>query len=141
MEMKNKTKYMIIIVLMIVATVSSLILSLVPLEQACGVPTGGLNGCTIVQTSEYESTLGIKNAHIGLLTFPILALFAFFEMRRPKRYQKIIINIGMSIASLIAIYFLYIQFVVLRAVCQYCMVVDIAVLLSLMLIIFWDEKY
>jgi uncharacterized membrane protein len=85
--------------------------------------------------------MGIKNAHLGLLAFPLLALFTFLEMKRPKKYQKIIINTGISIASLIAIYFLYLQFVILKAICQYCMVVDFAVLLSLLLIIFWDEKY
>jgi len=139
--MKNKAKYLIIIILMITATVASLILSIVPLEQACGGNLTDPTGCTIVQTSEYESTMGIKNAHLGLLAFPLLALFTFLEMKRPKKYQKIIINTGISIASLIAIYFLYLQFVILKAICQYCMVVDFAVLLSLLLIIFWDEKY
>lgn len=135
--MKKEIKYKIILVLMALALIASVILSFVPLEQACG---GTSNNCVIVQTSQYEFTLGLKNSHIGLVAFPILALLVFFELNRPKKYQKLAITIGMLIGSFFALYFLYLQFFVLKAICKYCMVVDIAVLASLVLIIFWDEK-
>lgn len=135
--MKKETKYKIILVLLALALVASVVLSSIPLEQACG---GTSNSCTIVQTSQYEFTLGLKNSHIGLVAFPILALLVFFELKRPKRYQKIAITVGMSIGSVFAVYFLYLQFFVLKAICKYCMVVDVAVIASLALIIFWDEK-
>lgn len=135
--MKKETKYKIILVLLALALVASVVLSFIPLEQACG---GTSNSCTIVQTSQYEFTLGLKNSHIGLVAFPILALLVFFELKRPKRYQKVAITVGMSIGSVFAVYFLYLQFFVLKAICKYCMVVDVAVIASLALIIFWDEK-
>ncbi|MBS3084709.1 vitamin K epoxide reductase family protein [Candidatus Pacearchaeota archaeon] len=138
--MKKETKYKIIFVLMILSLVASIILSFVPIEQACGGALELLGGCNVVQASQYESIFGMKNAHIGLIAFPVLAILTLFELKKPRRYQKKAITIGMAIGSLIAIYFLYIQFFVLEAICQYCMIVDFAVLISLGLIIFWDEK-
>lgn len=134
--MKNKTKYTIILVLMILATIASIILSFVPLSQACG----NSESCNIVNTSQYEKIFGIKNAHLGLIAFPILSILTILELRKSKRYQKKLITLGMTIGSAFAIYFLFIQFIVLKAVCKYCLVVDLGVLISLGLIFFFEEK-
>ncbi|MFA5349529.1 MAG: vitamin K epoxide reductase family protein [Candidatus Paceibacterota bacterium] len=134
--MKNKTKYTIILALMILATIASIILTFIPLQKACGAS----EGCSIVNTSQYETTLGIKNAHIGLIAFPILAILTILELRKSHRYQKRLITLGMLLGSAFAIYFLYIQFFVLKALCKYCLVVDIGVILSLGLILFFEEK-
>lgn len=133
--MRNKTKYIIIVILMIVATIASLMLSTMTLEQACGESAG----CTIVQTSKYETTFGIKNAHIGLIAFPLLAILAIFELKRTNRYRKKLIQLGLILGSTFAIYFLYLQFFVLKAICKYCLVIDFVVLISLGLI-FLEEK-
>jgi len=133
--MKNKTKYTIILVIMIIATITSLILSTMTIEQACGDDAG----CSIVQTSKYETTFGIKNAHIGIITFPILAILAIFELKRKSKYRKRLIQIGIIIGSAFAIYFLYLQIFVLKALCKYCLVVDLGVLISLGTI-FLEEK-
>jgi len=139
MKMKKETKYKTILVLMIFATLASAILSFVSLQEACGLLGEG-GSCTVVQTSQYESTLGIKNAHIGLVAFPILGILILFELKHPRKHQKTAITLGMTIGSLFALYFLYLQFFILQAICKYCMVVDFAVLISMGLIIFWDEK-
>ncbi|MCL5729940.1 MAG: vitamin K epoxide reductase family protein [Candidatus Pacearchaeota archaeon] len=137
--MKRETKYKIIIGLMILATATSIVLSFMSIEQACGLVGG--TSCSTVQNSSYETIFfGIKNAHIGLVAFPLLALLAFFELKRPKKYQKIAITAGVMIGSVLALYFLYLQFFVIKAICEYCMIVDFAVLISMALIIFWDEK-
>lgn len=138
--MKRETKYKILFGLMLLAIVVSIVLSFIPLEEACGGTLSKPSSCTIVQTSQYETTFGIKNPYIGLVAFPILAILIFFEIKKPKKRQKRAITIGMSIASILALYFLYIQFFVLNAICKYCMIVDFAVLASMILIIFWDEK-
>lgn len=121
---------------MILATIASVVLTFTPLDVACGQNSG----CTIVNTSKYESTFGIKNAHLGLIAFPILGILTILELRKSKRYQKRLITLGMLIGGIFAIYFLYIQFFVLKAICKYCMVVDFGVLLSLGLILFFEEK-
>ncbi len=135
----QKTKYKIILGLMILAVAASAILSFIPLEEACDIGGSG-DSCVIIQTSDYEETFGIKNAHIGLIAFPILAILTIFELRRPRKYQKKMIHFGMLIGSMFAIYFLYIQFFILKAMCKYCMVVDLAVIASFFLIISWEKK-
>ncbi|OYT36290.1 hypothetical protein B6U91_01475, partial [Candidatus Pacearchaeota archaeon ex4484_71] len=69
--MKQKLKYSIILTIFILSFLSSIVLSFVPIEQACG---GINNGCYQVQTSNYESTLGIKNSTIGLIAFAAISL-------------------------------------------------------------------
>jgi uncharacterized membrane protein len=133
--MKNKTKYTIILILMLLATVASLVLTFVPLEKACG----NSQSCTVVQTSQYESTLGIKNAHLGLIAFPILAILTLFEIKKTNKYRKRLLGLGIILGSMFAVYFLYIQLFILKAVCKYCLVVDIGTLISLGLI-FIEEK-
>lgn len=120
---------------MILATIASLVLSTMTIEQACGED----NGCSIVNTSKYEKTFGIKNAHIGLIAFPILAILTIFELRKKNIYRKRLIQLGIIIGSAFAIYFLYLQFFVLNALCKYCLVIDVGVLISLGLI-FIEEK-
>ncbi len=138
--MKSKTKYTIILILMILATLASLILTFVPLEQACGHS----ESCTIVQTSQYEETFGIKNAHLGLIAFPILALLTIFELKNtgknPNKYRKKLLSLGIILGSAFAIYFLYIQIFILQALCKYCLVVDIGTLASLILISIREKK-
>ena len=128
--MKNKTKYSIILILMILATVASLVLSFVSLEQACG----NSESCMFVQTSQYETTFGIKNAHIGLIAFPLLAILTIFELKKTNKYRKTLLTLGIILGSIFSIYFLCIQFFILKAICKYCLVVDIGVLISLFLV-------
>jgi uncharacterized membrane protein len=134
-RMKLKTKYLVISALMIISTIMSGILAFMPLEEACGIAGEG-GSCIVVQTSKYESTFGIKNSFFGLIAFPILAILSAIESKKPKKHQKKMIKIGLILSSIVAIYFLYIQFFVLNAICKYCMVVDIAILISLAILIF-----
>jgi len=133
--MKNKTKYIIILIMLVLATAASIVLSFVSLNQACGQN----QGCTIINTSKYETTLGIKNAHIGLIAFPILAILTILELKKSNKYRKKLLQIGIIVGSAFAIYFLYIQIFLLKALCKYCLVVDIGVLISLG-VIFLKEK-
>ncbi len=121
--------------MMLIATIASIVLSTMTIEQACGENSG----CSIVNNSQYEKTFGIKNSHIGLIAFPILAILTIFELRKTNRYRKKLIQLGIIAGSVFAIYFLYLQIFVLKAICKYCLVVDIGVLISLA-IIFIEEK-
>jgi len=133
----SKTKYKILLVLFIIAFISSAILSFIPLERACG---GIQTTCYAVQTSQYEATLGIKNAYSGLVAFLLIGFLAFLQIKNPNKERKDLIKYGVVFASLIALYLLYIQFSVLNAVCKYCMVIDSATLISLGIVLFWKEK-
>jgi len=135
--MRNKAKYTIILIIFILATIVSGILSFISVEQACG---GVQTSCYEVQTSKYEETFGIKNAHIGLLVFPILAILTFMHMKNPSKYKKKIIALGLIGGTIFAIYFLYLQLFILNAMCKYCLVIDIGMILGLGVIVLWKEK-
>lgn len=133
----SKLKYKILLVLFVIAFLASAVLSFVPLEKACG---GTQTTCYAVQTSQYETTFGIKNAYSGLVAFFLIGVLAFFQIKNHKKSRKNLITGGIVFASLIAVYLLYIQFFVLNAVCKYCMIIDSATLISLGIMIFWKEK-
>jgi uncharacterized membrane protein len=135
--MKNNMKYLIILAIFILSILASGILTFVSVEEACG---GVQTTCYAVQTSQYETTFGIKNAHIGLLTFSVMALLVFLHIKNPSKNKKQLILIGTIGATIFAIYFLYLQFFVLNALCKYCMVIDIGMLVNLGVILFWKEK-
>lgn len=123
--------------LILLGLISSVILSFTPIEQACGQDD---NGCYAVQASEYESTLGIKNAHIGLVAFTGLFLLTFWHEKRPAKKKKQFIALGLTLGSIIAIYFIYLQFFVINAICKYCMVTDLGLLLALGVFYFVKDK-
>jgi uncharacterized membrane protein len=135
--MKRKAKYSIILGILILAIIASGILTFVSVEQACG---GVQTTCYAVQTSQYEKTFGIKNAYIGLVVFSLLAILTFIHIIKPSKYKKQLIALGIIGGALFALYFLYLQFFVLDAICKYCMVIDIGMLLSLGIVILWREK-
>lgn len=135
--MKTNTKYLAILIIFILSIMASAILTFVSAEQACG---GTQTTCYAVQTSQYETTFGIKNAHIGLFVFTILAILTFLHIKKPLKYKKNLLMLGTIAGSLFALYFLYLQFFVLDALCRYCMVIDIGMLMNLGIIILWKEK-
>lgn len=135
--MKNKAKYIILLTIFIIAFICSGILTFVSVEEACG---GIQTTCYAVQTSQYETTFGIKNAHMGLVAFSIMAILIFLHLKQPTKNKKQIIKIGIILGSIFALYFLYIQFFVIDALCKYCMVIDIGMLINLGIITFWKEK-
>lgn len=133
----KKAKYIILIAIFFLSLIASAVLSFVPAEQACG---GTQTTCYAVQTSQYEKTLGINNSYFGLIAFPILLVFAFSYMKKQKQYKKRLIIAGILFGAAFSIYFLYLQFFVIKALCKYCMVVDVGALLSLCIITLWKEE-
>lgn len=133
----SKAKYIVLIAIFFLSFVASAILSFIPPEQACG---GIQTTCYAVQTSEYEKTLGINNSYFGLIAFPLLLIFALSHIKSPKKYKKQIIATGIVFGSIFSIYFIYIQFFAIKALCKYCMVVDVGALLSLIIIFAWREE-
>ena len=135
--MINKTKYVILLTIFIIAFICSGILTFVSVEEDCG---GVQTTCYAVQTSQYETTFGIKNAHMGLVAFSIMAILIFLHLKQPTKNKKQIIKIGIILGSIFALYFLYIQFFVIDALCKYCMIIDMGMLINLGIIAFWKEK-
>lgn len=79
-------------------------------------------GCETVKNSVYGSILGVKVSVIGLVAFlGLLAIFIFMDshMHMPKLF--LLANV---IGFVMAAYFLYLQFFVLKAVCSFCLFSD-----------------
>lgn len=133
----SKLKYKFLLGLFAISFIASAVLSFIPIEQACG---GIQTTCYAVQTSNYETIFGVKNAYLGLFAFLLIGVLAFLQVKQPNKERKSLIKYSIFFASLIAIYFLYIQFFILNALCKYCMVIDVATLISLGIVLFWKEK-
>ncbi len=118
---------------------ASTILSFMPIEQACDIGGKG-DSCVTIQTSDYEKTFGISNAHLGLAAFSVLFLINFWHIKKPTKKKKQFLTLGLTIGSIMAIYFLYLQFFVIKAICKYCMITDIGAILSLAIILIWKEN-
>ncbi len=135
--MKHKQKYIVLLIIFIICLIASAILSFIPPEEACG---GNDTGCNIVNESPYAETIGIKNCYFGLIVFSVLIIFTIGHILKPKKYKKQLILIGLIIGSVFAVYFIYLQLIIIKACCPYCMVVDIGTLLGLAILLFWKEK-
>lgn len=135
--MKYQKKYLALLAVFVMCFLASAILSFIPPEQACG---SSKSGCYIINTSEYAKVIGIENCYFGLIAFSFLIFFTIWHILKPKKYKKQLILIILALGSVFAIYFIYLQLIVIKACCQYCMVVDIGTLLGLTIALFWKEK-
>lgn len=128
--MKN-IKYQIILALVIIALISSIILSFTPVSLICSTSSD----CSIVHYSSYNSLFGIENSYYGIVIFSFLALLIIFYFTNPTQNKKALINFSIIIGSVVALYFLYIQHFILEAYCRYCLIVDFSVIICLILIL------
>jgi len=126
--MKNK----ILILLFVVAFVGSLLLSITPLSETCIVAE---STCSVIEKSIYSDTFGIKNSLYGVGIFAIMIILTYSQIRKPRKTKQYLINLGTTIGAIIAIYFLYLQQFILKAYCQYCLIVDISIVLALIVLI------
>ena|SRR3989338_4805678 len=124
-----KLKYYLLIFLFLISLTSSLILTFKETPPICE------GGCDLVQTSKYAETLGIKNSIFGIFAFAILLVMTYLETKKPSRKKRSIIRLGIIIGAVIALYFLYLQLFILKSFCTYCLVVDISLVLSLIIVI------
>ena len=129
----KKFKYEILLVLAIISLLSSLILSFTPTPESCDINGGD---CGPVYSSPYNYTFGIKNSYFGVVIFLFLSLLIYYQIKKPNNTKRNIIHITVIFGSIVALSFLYIQQFVLNAYCKYCVIVNISMLLSLLVIIF-----
>lgn len=133
-------KYLTILIIFLLALVSSLVLTFAPVEEICGPVKNVQATCAAVQESNYENTFGIKNSILGTIAFTLISLIIILHIKRPRKQTKQLILAGTIIGSIIALYFIYLQFFVIGAICKYCMIADGGTILNLILMIFWKEK-
>lgn len=129
-------KYKIFLVLFVLSLISAIVLS----THASSVICAPGQGCDTVNNSSYGSTLGVKNSVYGIFIFSFMILLTLFHIMNPNEHTRRIIHASVIIGSAIALYFLYLQFVVIKAICDFCLVVDLGLLVAFGFMIWlWDH--
>ena len=134
--MKANQTYVIILFFLVLSLISSIIISVEKTSEICEIG----KGCDVVQNSKYASFLGIKNSLYGMVLFSILILVDVIYLIKPKEKLRKFINIGIFIAAIISIYFLILQQFVIHNYCKFCLIVDISVISSSLLILIGKKE-
>ena len=129
-------KYKIFLFVFAISLISSIIITT---NSSTGVCTIG-GGCDTVNNSDYGSTFGIKNSIYGIFIFSFMILLTAIHIKRPNRHIRRIIHAAVLIGGAIALYFLYLQFFVIRVFCNFCLVIDFGLFIAL-IFLFWLWKH
>lgn len=127
----KKHKYDIIVLLSLVGFGISVYLATSEL-LGFSVPCGITGGCNQVLTSKYSKLFGVPLAMWGVLYFFGVVFFSLLA----NHYQKAkkLLTLMVSVGAMGAMWFLYIQFFVIKQICQYCFTTDV---LAVVLLV-WD---
>ncbi|MEK6928984.1 MAG: vitamin K epoxide reductase family protein [Nanoarchaeota archaeon] len=126
-------KYKILLTLFSLCLISSLILSFP--SQTNNFLCSEEFGCGKVQNSPYSYTLNVKNSNYGIIIFALLIILTLSHIKNPTIDKKRIIHISIIIGFFIAIYFLFLQEFVIKAYCTYCLIVDVSLIISMVIIL------
>lgn len=95
------------------------------------VPCGITGGCNQVLASKYSKLFGVPLALWGVIYFFGLTFFSLLSNHYAK--AKKLLTLMLSVGALGALTFLYIQFFIIRQICQYCFAIDVLVIILLLL--------
>src|SRR5262245_19603292 len=117
----KKHKYNIIVILSVIALCVSVYLSIAK-AMSLTVPCNVTHGCETVLNSKYSTLLGWPLSTWGIIYFSLLVVVGLLA-NSYRKYQKLLSGL-LAIGSLGALSFLSLQFFVIKAVCQYCLITD-----------------
>ncbi|MBX4196266.1 hypothetical protein KW805_01625 [Candidatus Pacearchaeota archaeon] len=92
------------------------------------------SGCSEVQHSIYSTILGIKVSMFGFISFILLAIL--YVLSHTKTIKPIVFVSVAKLGAFFSLYFLIIQFFVLKKICSTCLVIDIMMILIASLAIY-----
>lgn len=135
MEIKIKQASIIVA---IIGLLDSAYLSWVKLTNSEAACLPGLGDCSTVNLSRYSEIMGVPIAILGAGAYFVILIALLFEPRRSstKEYVRFFV-FGLSlIGTLYSAYLTYLEVVVIRAICPYCVISAIAmtILLGLSLV-------
>lgn len=79
------------------------------------------HGCDLVTKSEYSQIMGIPVALLGALYYLAIFLAVYIMMETKKTEYLRFVAIATTFGFLFSAWFVYLQFFVIHAICQYCM--------------------
>lgn len=114
----------------IVGLVDSLYLSWIKLSHQETLCLPGIGDCETVNTSRYAEVFGIPIALLGALAYlTILALLLFEDRRVVRKEISKMAVFGLSLFGVLySVYLTYIEIAVLRAICPFCVISALAIL-------------
>lgn len=88
--------------------------------------------CGAVVGSKYGKTFGIKNEKFGMAFYFLLAIYALLGIFLPQLTSnlEIVVKIVVIVAAICSLYLLFIQAIILRKFCSWCL---IAILINLLI--------
>jgi uncharacterized membrane protein len=139
-ESAKKPIYLIILFLSIVGLAASIMIF--QLHQGSDVAggvcdaLGDRNQCDLVGASPYSRMFfGIDNSIFGLIGFTLMIFLSMYQYFRPTQIYKRLIFAGSVVSSILAVLFLALQEFVIHAYCAYCVIVDIASIMMLIILL------
>lgn len=111
----------LIVILSILGVMDTIYLSYHYIKRtAPSCPILSRGWCEKVFFSSYNKTLGIPNAFAGLLAYVLLIVFSvlFLNHLIPLYFVVVLVAVGFGFS----LYFLYLQSMVIRAFCLWCMI-------------------
>lgn len=121
-----KYKEGLILILILVELLVASYIAYGDLTHTEGVCLTGAS-CGIVQGSEYGSLFGLKVSYFGLISF--IFLLGIWYATHTKKIDRKYFVYTTFLGSIFAIYFISIQFLVLKTVCFNCMILDTIMIL------------
>ena|SRR3989344_7047906 len=118
----------LLVILIIVEMLASIFIYQQSFNENTFCVTGG--NCKAVQSSIYGSFLNVPLSLWGIIAFSILLILWYLSYK--NKIKKIYFTILTTIAGLIAISLIFIQFFILKLICGNCLLVDtIAILIAI----------
>ena len=99
-------------------------------ESVCLTNQDSAN-CSTVQNTSYGKILGIKVLYLGAIAITLLFLIFIIANSKNKYRENFyeIYILGTIIGTIGAIYFISIQFFILKAICSPCLIIDFGIIL------------
>ena len=122
------------IILSIIGLVDSLYLTWIKISQNQTLCIKGLGDCWSVNTSRYAELFGIPIAIYGAATYVIILLVLLFESKITLLTENgSYLLFGISLfGTIYSIYLTYLEFVVIKAICPFCILS--AIIITMLLI-------
>lgn len=113
------------------------------------VPIGrfNLNQCNIVLATPYAKFLGLPVALYGFIAYLLFAIIILYELNKPvyyvsySIYNKQLMVFLSGAGFLISVYFVYLQFFEIKALCLYCLVSTALIILIFIGSVVYNFRY
>ena len=121
--MSHKSLYYFFLAVILIGLTDSMYLSLTVLLDISPV-CGPLHGCETVAASSYSKLLGVPLAYLGTLYYAAGAVLAPFLL--VSHFARILGVLYGGVGTLMSLWFVYIQAVLIQAFCIYCLMSAVA---------------